>query len=83
MNEDSNNIWYSINGENTNYYSNVNLWSNIGTITTNYNVGYTADEKISKLEKEIKELRKIIARLSTMICTHIGQEQLKNFNNEQ
>ena len=83
MNEDSSTIWYSINGENTNYYSNGSLWTNISTITTNYNVGNTVDEKISKLEKEIKELRKIIARLSTMVCTHIGQEQLKNFNNEQ
>ena len=82
MNEDNGTIWYRIDGENTDYYSNVNLWSNIGTITTNYNVGNTLDEKISKLEKEIKELRKIIARLSTMVCTHIGQEQLKNFNNE-
>ena len=78
-------------GENNSgfFSSNGSLWvsSNLSagnyTIATNYTRGYNFDEKITKMEKEIKDLRKIIARLSTMVCTHIGQEQLKNFNNEQ
>ena len=70
-------LWVSSN------LSTSNLSARNYTIATNYTSGYNFDEKITKMEKEIKDLRKIIARLSTMVCTHIGQEQLKNFNNEQ
>ena len=69
------------NGNNLGFYTiNNDNWCT-ATLSTTYNTGYCVDDKISKLEKEIKELKRIIANLSTMVCTHIGQEQLKNFNN--
>ena len=76
-------IWYRIDNNNLSYYTISNDGWATATLSTNYNTGYNVDDKISKLENEIKELRKTIARLSTMVCTHIGQEQLKNFNNGQ
>ena len=77
-----NNIWYRVDNGSIDYYTITNDNWRTATLSTSYNTGYNVDDKISKLEKEIKELRKIIANLSTMVCTHIGQEQLKKFNNE-
>lgn len=76
MGENSNLYWYN-NG-------NGNGW-NISTITaTNatYTVGTTLDRKVEELEKEIKELKKRLSNLSTLVCTHIGKEQLEKFNKE-
>ena len=32
------------------------------------------------LKKWAKKLKRQIANLTTLICTHIGEEQMKNFN---
>lgn len=57
--------------------------SNIGNgWNTAYTIKTVDSEKVEKLEKEIKELRKRISKLATLICTHIGEEQLKKFNNK-
>ena len=45
-----------------------------------YQVGIRERDKVESLEKEIKKLKKQIANLTTLICTHIGEEQMKNFN---
>lgn len=56
-------------------------YSNLGNgWNTTYTIKTDDSEKVEKLEKEIKELRKRISKLATLICTHIGEEQLKNFN---
>lgn len=67
-------------------------WGNLGTLTTNgsitarisndgwYQVGLSGNDKVESLEKEIKKLKRQIANLTTLICTHIGEEQMKNFN---
>ena len=65
---------------------------NLGTLTTNgsittrisndgwYQVGLSGNDKVKSLEKEIKKLKRQIANLTTLICTHIGEEQMKKFN---
>ena len=67
-------------------------WGNLGTLTTNgsittrisndgwYQVGLRENDKVESLEKEIKKLKRQIANLTTLICTHIGEEQMKKFN---
>ena len=56
-------------------------YSNLGNgWNTTYTIKTDDSEKVEKLEKEINELRKRISKLATLICTHIGEEQLKNFN---
>ena len=77
-----NNVWYRIDNGSIDYYTITNNVLTTSTIGTIYDTGYNVNDSVSKLEKEIKELKKIIANLSTMVCTHIGQEQLKKFNNE-
>lgn len=60
---DDNNIWY------TTYNSGY------GFNTNNYAIVSENEE----LKKEIKKLKRQIANLTTLICTHIGQEQMKEF----
>ena len=67
-------------------------WGNLGTLTTTsiiparisnddwYQVGLSGHDKVESLEKEIKKLKRQIANLTTLICTHIGEEQMKKFN---
>ena len=75
------------------YYGNpYSSWGSFGTLTTDgsitarisnddwYQVGLSGNDKVESLEKEIKKLKKQIANLTTLICTHIGEEQMKNFN---
>ena len=77
------------------YYGNPysSNWGNFGVLTTTdnsitarisnddwYQVGIRERDKVESLEKEIKKLKKQIANLTTLICTHIGEEQMKNFN---
>ena len=85
MNDDDDILYY------TNPYS--SNWGNFGVLTTTdnsitarisnddwYQVGIRDSDKVESLEKEIKKLKKQIANLTTLICTHIGEEQMKNFN---
>ena len=85
MNDDDDILYY------TNPYS-LN-WENFGVLTTTndsitprisndgwYQVGLSGNDKVESLEKEIKKLKRQIANLTTLICTHIGEEQMKNFN---
>jgi hypothetical protein len=77
------------------YYGNPysSNWGNFGVLTTTdnsitarisnddwYRVGIRESDKVESLEKEIKKLKRQIANLTTLICTHIGEEQMKNFN---
>ena len=77
------------------YYGNPysSNWGSFGVLTTTnnsitarisnddwYQVGIRERDKVESLEKEIKKLKKQIANLTTLICTHIGEEQMKNFN---
>ena len=85
MNDDDDILYY------TNPYS--SNWGNLGVLTTTdnsitarisnddwYQVGIRDSDKVESLEKEIKKLKRQIANLTTLICTHIGEEQMKNFN---
>lgn len=85
MNDDDDILYY------TNPYS--SNWGNFGVLTTTnnsitarisnddwYQVGIRDSDKVESLEKEIKKLKRQIANLTTLICTHIGEEQMKNFN---
>jgi hypothetical protein len=85
MNDDDDILYY------TNPYS--SNWGNFGVLTTTdnsitarisnddwYRVGIRESDKVESLEKEIKKLKRQIANLTTLICTHIGEEQMKNFN---
>ena len=85
MNDDDDILYY------TNPYS--SNWGNFGVLTTTnnsitarisndgwYQVGLSGNDKVESLEKEIKKLKRQIANLTTLICTHIGEEQMKNFN---
>jgi hypothetical protein len=85
MNDDDDILYY------TNPYS--SNWGNFGVLTTTdnsitarisnddwYQVGIRESDKVESLEKEIKKLKRQIANLTTLICTHIGEEQMKNFN---
>ena len=85
MNDDDDILYY------TNPYS--SNWGNFGVLTTTdnsitarisnddwYQVGIRERDKVESLEKEIKKLKRQIANLTTLICTHIGEEQMKNFN---
>ena len=80
MGED-NNLWYTVN--NWGGYSNT-TWTTATLSTTNYNVEYGAsyNDKVEKLENEIKDLKKRLSRLSTLILTHIGKEQMEKINDE-
>ena len=65
-----------------NYFSNNNnLWA-YNTISANntrsVNI-FELDDKIIKLESDIKDLKKIIANLSTVLYTYLGNEKKKNF----
>lgn len=77
------------------YYGNPysSNWGSFGVLTTTnnsitarisnddwYQVDIRERDKVESLEKEIKKLKKQIANLTTLICTHIGEEQMKNFN---
>ena len=85
MNDDDDILYY------TNPYS--SNWGNLGVLPTTvnsitarisnddwYQVGIRDSDKVESLEKEIKKLKRQIANLTTLICTHIGEEQMKNFN---
>ena len=85
MNDDDDILYY------TNPYS--SNWGNFGVLTTTndsitprisndgwYQVGLSEHDKVESLEKEIKKLKRQIVNLTTLICTHIGEEQMKNFN---
>lgn len=85
MNDDDDILYY------TNPFS--SNWGNFGVLTTTdnsitarisnddwYQVGIRDSDKVESLEKEIKKLKRQIANLTTLICTHIGEEQMKNFN---
>jgi hypothetical protein len=85
MNDDDDILYY------TDPYS--SSWGNFGVLTTTdnsitarisnddwYRVGIRESDKVESLEKEIKKLKRQIANLTTLICTHIGEEQMKNFN---
>jgi hypothetical protein len=85
MNDDDDILYY------TNPFS--SNWGNFGVLTTTdnsitarisnddwYQVGIRESDKVESLEKEIKKLKRQIANLTTLICTHIGEEQMKNFN---
>lgn len=83
MNEDDLRIngYYTYNDSNTIASTTVGYdssWTIAATpnIIYSYNVG----GEVEDLKKEIKELRKRISQLSTLVCTHIGKEQLKEFN---
>ena len=73
-------------GENTNlyWYSNYAGGWNLSTIATNdvYTVGTTLDSRLDKLEKENKDLKKRLSNLATLVCTHIGKEQMEKFYKE-
>jgi hypothetical protein len=85
MNDDDDILYY------TDPYS--SSWRSLGVLTTTdnsitarisnddwYRVGIRESDKVESLEKEIKKLKRQIANLTTLICTHIGEEQMKNFN---
>ena len=85
MNDDDDILYY------TNPYS--SNWGSFGVLTTTnnsitarisnddwYQVGIRDSDKVESLEKEIKKLKRQVANLTTLICTHIGEEQMKIFN---
>lgn len=84
MDEDDDIVYYG------NPYS--SNWGSFGVLTSDnsitarisnddwYQVGIRESDKVESLEKEIKKLKRQIANLTTLICTHIGEEQMKNFN---
>ena len=80
MGED-NNLWYTLN--NWNGYSTNTTWTT-ATLSANNSVTYgeSYNDKIKKLENEIKDLKKRMSRLTTLILTYIGEEQLEKFNDE-
>jgi hypothetical protein len=58
------------------------LHNNINTIQANTvkyvdNVDSVINERLEFLERENKELRKILSSLSTQFYTYVGQQQLK------
>ena len=66
----NNTIWYTFNEVSTNPYSiNVNDCSYSSYGFNNVN------EKIEILEKDVKTLKKALCKLSTLLLTHIGNEQ--------
>lgn len=73
-------------GEYANQYWSTNLSSNwvLSTISTNnsYTVGTTLESRLDKLENENKELKKRLSNLATLVCTHIGKEQMEKFYKE-
>ena len=84
MGED-NRIWYTLSESNYGNYtiSTDGIMYNNATISTNYGTTFNnVDEKINKLENEVKDLKKRMSRLTTLILTHIGEEQLEKFNDE-
>lgn len=80
-------IGYDVNGTNlsSNLSTNLYVTESNNTITTwHYDGGsyvgstyVSPNDDVESLKKEIKELRKIIANLSTLVLTHIGNEQSK------
>ena len=73
-------------GEYANQYWSTNLSGNwvLSTISTNdsYTVGTKLDSRLYKLENENKELKKRLSNLATLVCTHIGKEQMEKFYKE-
>ena len=58
-------------------------YSNLGNgWNTTYTIKTDDSEKVEKLEKEIKELKKRLSNLATLVCTHIGKEQMEKFYKE-
>lgn len=71
-------------GENI-YWSSGNLYINSGNSNWGLDTAYTVtslDSKIEQLEKDNKELRKRLSNLATLVCTHIGKEQMEKFYKE-
>lgn len=73
---------------------NDNYWSTYGnlytTTTTTASLAWNVQPVYvdsckateDKLKEEIKELKRMVANLNTLVCTHIGKEQLEKFNKE-
>lgn len=53
-------------------------------ITTDYQDynSVRVNSEVLDLKNEIKELKKRLSNLSTLVLTHIGKEQLEKFNKE-
>ena len=72
-----NTIWYTLNNASSGVYSiNVNDCSYSSYGFNNFN------EKIEILEKDVKTLKKALCKLSTLLLTHIGNEQAEGILKE-
>lgn len=57
--------------------SSINSWCD-----ATYQVKCADSETVKELEQEVKELRKRLSNLATLVCTHIGKEQMEKFYKE-
>ena len=73
----NNTIWYTFNEVSTNPYS-----INVNDCSYGLNGFNNIDAKIETLEKDVKTLKKALCKLSTLLLTHIGNEQAEGILKE-
>lgn len=73
----NNTIWCTFDDTSSGSYSiDVSKWTNSSYGFVNVN------EKIEILEKDVKTLKKALCKLSTLLLTHIGNEQAEGILKE-